>query len=423
MTKIACAAFVLSPFAISSCATGTTRPGIGGNGDGGEAGEWGAQSSSSSSSSGSGGGSGGGNGGSSSASSSSSSAASSSSSSSSSGGGGGAASFVVLRVGDGISALTGTATRVYIEHLQTDGSPTPGKTTIELPGFASGTNWPLTLSGSASAEGNLSLSSNGKYVVLAGYGADAGTPVVNTTDANVYPRVVGRIDAQGVVNTTTSLGTAFSTSSVRGATSTDGISIWVSGNGTASLGGVHHTTLGASGTTQILAAPSNARFVNVVSNQLYGTSGAGTFVNVFTIGTGVPTSSGQTATPLPGMPTTTGPSPYAFALVDRLPAVAGVDTLYVADDRAILNGGGIQRWVYDGFSWLHETTFGDGTSGVRGLAAKIEGTGVRIIATTSESPTNRILSVFDEPGFSPIIVPIATSPVNTLYRGVAFAPQ
>jgi hypothetical protein len=330
----------------------------------------------------------------------------------------------VLRAGDGGLALTGSATPVFIEHLQTaDGTPTPGKATIALPPVQNGFNQALTLSGSASAEGNLSLSSNGKYVFLVGYSAPVDTPSVSATDATIYPRIVGRIDAQGNVNTTTSLGTAFNASSVRGATSTDGISIWVSGNGTAAVGGVHYTTLGAFGSTQILSAPNNARFVHAISNQLFGSSGAGTFVNVFTIGSGFPTSTGQTATSLPGMPTVTGPSPYSFALVDRLPGIAGVDTLYVADDRSIANGGGIQRWVYDGFSWTLETTFGDGTSGVRGLAATIEGTGVRIVATTSESPTNRILSVFDEPGSSPIIVPIATSPTNTLYRGVAFAPQ
>jgi len=292
-----------------------------------------------------------------------------------------------------------------------------------MPPFTAGSNWAFTLSGTATAEGNLSLSANCQYVLAAGYGADIGTATVNATDASIYPRVVARIDAFGTVDTTTSLGTAFNTSSVRGATSTDGFDLWISGNGTAPVGGVHYATLGASTTAQLVAAPNNARFVHVFDNQVYASSGAGTYVNVFTVGTGLPTSPGQTATSLPGMPTVAGPSPYSFALLDLLGGVPGLDTMYVADDRSIANGGGIQRWVYDGFSWTLETTFGDGTSGVRGLAATVEGAGVRIIATTSETPTNRILSIYDEPGFSPSIVPIAISPTNTLYRGVAFAPQ
>jgi len=312
--------------------------------------------------------------------SSSSSSASSSSSSSSSGGGSGSTTFVVLRVGDGGATLTGSATPVFIDYLETDGTPTPGKLSIAMNPFTVGSTWAFTLSGTAAAEGNLSLSSNGKYVIAAGYGADIGTATVSSTDASIYPRVVARIDAFGNVDTTTSLGTAFSASSVRGATSTDGFSFWVSGNGTAAVGGVHFATLGSATATQIIAAPNNARFVHVFGNQLYGSSGAGTYVNVFTIGTGTPTMAGQTATSLAGMPTVAGPRPYSFAMLDRLGGVPGLDTMYVADDRSLANGGGIQRWVYDGFSWTLETTFGDGTSGVRGLAAQIEGSGVRIIA-------------------------------------------
>lgn len=353
----------------------------------------------------------------------SSSSAASSSSSTSSGGGSGSQSFVALRVGDGSLALTGNATPVYIEHFQVDGSPTPGKFTTALPTFASGGNNALTLSGTATAEGNLSLSADGSYVLVAGYAAGVGTTLVNTTDASIYPRVVGLIDSFDNVDTSTSLGAAFNLSSVRGATSTDGFSIWVSGNGTAPVGGVHFTTLGSFDATQIISAPNNARFVHVFGNQLYGTSGAGTYVNVFTVGSGLPMSGGQIATSLPGMSTVAGPSPYSFAFVDREVGISGLDTLYVADDRSLINGGGIQRWVYDGFNWTNDITMGDGTSGCRGLAAAIEGSGVRIIATTSESPTNRILSVYDEAGFNPTVVPIATSPTNTLYRGVAFAPK
>jgi hypothetical protein len=250
-----------------------------------------------------------------------------------------------------------------------------------------------------------------------------GITSIQTSDATIYPRVVGRIDAFGNINTTTSLGTAFSGSAVRAATSTDGSSLWISGNGTATTGGVFHSFLGALTSTQILADPANMRFVHVVNNQLYGSSGTGVYVNVFTIGSGLPMAAGQLASTLYGMPTTPGPSPYSFALLDRSAAISGVDTLYVADDRSFANNGGIQRWEYDGFSWTNTATFTDGTAGARGLAATIEGTGVRIIATTSESPTNRILSIYDEPGFSPIVVPIATSPTNTLYRGVAFAPK
>ncbi len=261
-------------------------------------------------------------------------------------------------------------------------------------------------------------------MLVAGYGATVGTADVATSNATTYPRVVGRIDASGTIDTSTTLGAEFSSKSVRGATSTDGVSIWVSGNGNSLTGGVLLTTFGSTAASQVLLTPSNVRFVHIFDNQLYGTSGSAMFTNVFAIGTGVPTTPGQTGTTLAGMSTATGPSPYSFALVDRSPAISGLDTLYVADDEPASAGGGVQRWVYNGTSWKKDATFKNGTVGVRGLAAAIEGNGVRILATTAENiAPNRILSIFDEPGSSPTIVAIATSPANTFYRGVALAPK
>src|SRR5262245_5901432 len=42
-----------------------------------------------------------------------------------------------------------------------------------------------------------------------------------------------------------------------------------------------------------------------------------TFQSVFTIGSGLPTTAGQTASVLPGLPMSSGPSPYGFLLLDR----------------------------------------------------------------------------------------------------------
>ena len=55
------------------------------------------------------------------------------------------------------------------------------------------------------------------------------------------------------------------------------------------------------------------------------------FTNVFSIGTGEPTTAGQAVTVFPGM-LITGASPYGFALLDRSAAVAGLDTLYISEE-------------------------------------------------------------------------------------------
>ena len=84
----------------------------------------------------------------------------------------------------------------------------------------------------------------------------------------------------------------------------------------------------------------------IFGGQLYGSSGSGGFTNVFTIGSGLPVTVNQTATPLPGLPTT-GASPYGFVLFDLDAAVAGNDTLYLADDMARLAEVDLRRQQLD----------------------------------------------------------------------------
>jgi hypothetical protein len=400
----------LAALALFACAKGTTLAGGSGGGGGDDSSSSTEQASSSSAGPGSGGGGG----------------ASSSSSSSSGAGGGGPNALLplfLLRIGDGVSTLTSAAAPVFVERRLSDGSAAPGGPgTIALPTTSSGGNLPLTLSGTATSEGNLSLSANGNFVFLAGYAAGVGTPSVASSTSDIIPRVVGRIDSTFQIDTTTVLGAAFSGSNVRGATSPDGSTLFVSGNSTSGAGGIQYANLGVPGSTQILADPSNTRCVHIAAGKLYATSGAGTFTNVFSIGLGLPTSPGQTAQSLPGLPTSLA-SPYSFALLDRSPGVSGVDTLYVADDRSAASGGGIQKWIFDGVSWAFETSFSDGTSGVRGLAAMVSGAGVRIVATTSEASENKLITVFDDNVTPPAVALIAIAAPNTAYRGVAFAPQ
>src|SRR5262249_51215077 len=151
--------------------------------------------------------------------------------------------------------------------------------------------------------------------------------------------------------------------------------------------------------TQVLAAPNNARFVHIFGGQLFGSASSGTFVNVFTVGTGTPTTTGQTATPLPGMPTSgaPAPSPLSFVMFDRNPAVPGLDTLYVADDRALASGGGIQKWTFDGSTWTLTNTLKQGiTQGVRGLAGLVTGSNVTLIATTAAASANTVVVFVDD---------------------------
>src|SRR5204862_488216 len=106
-------------------------------------------------------------------------------------------------------------------------------------------NLPLTNSGSASSEGALSLSGDGRFLVLAGYAAPPGTAGVAGSTTAAVRRVIGRIDAAGIIDTSSLLTTAFSANNVRSAASADGSGFWAAGAG-GGTGGIWFIPLGAS---------------------------------------------------------------------------------------------------------------------------------------------------------------------------------
>jgi hypothetical protein len=330
-------------------------------------------------------------------------------------------SFMVVRVGDGTAALTNASTAVFLEQRQLDG--TLIGTPVALPIAVAGANQPLTLAGTSTSEGMLALSRDGHYVTLAGYAAAPGVTGIAATTATATNRIVGRISAAFAIDTSTRLDTAFSTGNPRAAASDDGTAFWVAGTGGAGVGGMWTIALGMTTGVQVLAAPNNCRTAGIFGGQLYGSASSAPFVNVFSVGTGLPTSGGQTATSLNGMPTTAGPSSYGFVLFDRSPAVAGLDTLYVADDRAPTNGG-IQKWTFDGTTWTLAATFNTGlTSGVRGLAGLVTGANVTLLATTSQALPNTVVQFVDDGSATPAATVLATVIANAVYRGIAFSPR
>jgi alpha-tubulin suppressor-like RCC1 family protein len=328
----------------------------------------------------------------------------------------------VVRVGAvGGPALSNASTAVFIEERRLDGNLAG---TVSLPTAVSAPNQPFTLSGSASSEGALTLSTDGHALAMAGYATAPGLAGVASTTAAAVPRVVARIDAAGVVSTSTSLGTDFSGNNVRGALASP-TGFWVVG----ATGGMFFVADGSTnGGIAIATNLLNMRTVNAWGGQLYGSAQSGTFVNVFSVGSGLPTTAPQTATSLPGMPTAAGPSPYAFILLDRDPAVAGIDTMYVADDRAAASGGGIQKWTLAtaGGSWSLVGTLNVAATpiGFRGLTGSLSGGVVTLIGTTTDT-LNRLVVLTDSAIGAPAATAtvIATATTNTVYRGVALSPQ
>jgi hypothetical protein len=314
----------------------------------------------------------------------------------------------VLRVGTGTGSLGPAATAVFIDTYDLRTNTKVGTTA------ATG----LTLSGTAISEGLMTRSSDGRYLVFAGYKADPGTPSVNAATASTVNRGVGRLDGSGTFIVAATLTNAFNGSNVRSATTADGSMYWVAGNASNSTGGIHHVVHNSLGeSTQILGNPyNNARGVAASGGQLYMSTGSGTNKPIFAVGTGLPATSGQTATGLNGLPSFG--SAYGFVFLDRDPSVEGDDTLYVADDGT---PGGVFKFVKDASgTWASKLLTNPGKA--RGVAAIVDGDTVQLVATTTENTANRLVTFVDDGTDTATWTTVASAPANTAFRGVALAP-
>jgi hypothetical protein len=274
-------------------------------------------------------------------------------------------------------------------------------------------------------------------------------------------------DTTTVLPLTVSAGVGpFLANNARSAVTDSGTSFWLGGDGTpTSNGGVWFST----GPVQILNGPTKVRVCQIYStdgtsanSQLYCTASSAGFANVFTVGTGLPTTAPQTATALSGLPTTSGPSPFSFVFLNLATENPEVnpDTLYITDESKPAGtaaagmtcaGGGIQKWtradnvspwVCIGTIQTSHTTPSVPTgafAGVRGLTASVAGDGtITLIATTaptgSGNPPNAIISCTDQratvPGASGGCITLSatalatgsTTIASSLYRGAALAP-
>jgi len=323
--------------------------------------------------------------------------------------------IVVERLGDGSTALSSAAAPVFLDEY------TPAGTLVQsiaMPTAVAGSNKRLTDSGSATSNGYLSRSTDGRYLVLPGYDANVGTASV--AGAAGITRVVGRVDSNGAVDTTTSFTNGYTGNNFRSAASTDGTDIWLGGTATSD-GGVRYIQFGGTSTTPISTTVTNTRNVNIFGGQLYVSAASLTFQGVAAVGSGTPTTSGQTTTLLPGFPTASGPGPYSYFFADLDAGVTGLDTVYVADDRTSASGG-IQKWCLVGGTWTLKNTI---QTPCRGLTGSVSGSTVTLYLTTQ--PTlNSLATLTDTAGYdvanNGTVSTLATATTNKVFRGVALAP-
>jgi hypothetical protein len=324
-----------------------------------------------------------------------------------------AGNVVVYRVGDGSATLSLTMAKVYLDEYTPSGTlvqsillPTTGKK-ISMIGRGEG--------------GYLTLSENGKYLVIPGWDVDAGVTVSSVVGLN---RSLGLVDFNAGVSNVTVVTNNPGNTQIASTITDDGSNYWIGGGNR-----VEYVPGGSSTATAITTLTSPSYGVAISQGQLY----AGTSMltqPLIKIGSGLPTTSGQTVTTLPGFPDRTNPRQFAFADLDA--TVPGMDVLYLASQNSA--GGGIQKYSLVNGSWVLNGTVGIYDDLYAGLTIKVSAGIVTIFATRKGSNTTlvkggELVSLTDNSGYNGTLsgtpTVLASVPVadTRAFRGITNVPS
>jgi hypothetical protein len=292
--------------------------------------------------------------------------------------------IVVYRQGDGTADLTtmsGLMAPVFLDEYTPTGTLVQS---IAMP--VSGKK--LTAVVDYGAYGSMSLSADGRYLVVPGYDLEPGNADYIGDKSIAMVNFNGTISSMTVV-ANPNFDIFFS------ATSDNGNNLWLGGEG----GGIQFTHAGDVSATTINS--SDNRQVGITNGQLYASLENSPY-GIAAIGTGLPTTAGQTAARLPGFPIK--PSMNQFAFADMDPGVPGVDVLYVADQSS--SGGGLEKYSLVGGTWVSNGTIGTEADGYVGLTIKVSANTVTIFATRNGSNTSNntgggdLVSLTDNSGYN-----------------------
>lgn len=353
---------------------------------------------------------------------------------------------VVLQVGNGVDVFLGDDAAPVVLKEFTTVPDAPPVQEIVMPNNVDplpvGENHKLTLGYGEFRAGVLTQSVDGRYLTLIGYDADLYEYQPAATYALEIPRVIGRIDKAGTVDTTTAISDYVegcyegdANGGPRSVVTTDGIKMWLSGRGNTPSNNVRFTTYGSTTSIRINNSSTykDVRYVNVFNGQLYATYNISGHRGVYVVGTGLPETCCQPISKLLDLKSSAGAnSPYGFCFIDSR-------TAYLADDQMVSAGGGLQRFNYEfdpvsqTEKWVYKYTLKDGLLSQPDSQAIKQVAGTRgpdgnpvlyVITAEIENPgtQNRLMMVTDTGTGTDAFVPLQTAPPYTIFRGVALAP-
>ena len=313
-----------------------------------------------------------------------------------------AGNLAVLRIGDGTETLGSSGNSIFIDQFTTNGTLAGS---IVLPDNATNA---LIISGSASSEGALTRSADGRLLIVGGYNialTNSASSLPGSSSTNV-PRALGVLDALGnftLVGVTTS---QYSANNMRAGASDGRGNYWGAG--------------AASGTFYFGGGPTNTVQTNVANSIVIQDLGGNLYFSTQKTTNGIWKIPGTPTVPVTNaavfLSAGSKAATYAFVLN------ASATTAYLADD-TLKGSGGIQRWDVSGGAWAMTYAFTSLTNvGARGVAVDFSGGQPVIYATTAENSPNRLVAITDT-GAASAATTLATAGVNQIFRGVAFAPN
>jgi hypothetical protein len=363
--------------------------------------------------------------------------------------------LVVLRLGDGVQALSGsTGNTIYLDQYTTNGTYISSiQIPDNLPGlpYGYGTNktivgsQPLILPGAGTNEvvneGALTLSGDQQYLTLAGY--QLAYPFKNadvTAGGTSFIRGIYGVNAygnSGLLYTNEGLYSG-GPHTIRSAVTLDETNFWTTGQA-GSGGGVKYVNATVtsyatgSGIPTLTSSATGSRVIQIInisgSPQLVFSDPLGALGSGLYIAEGLPEPPASVTTNVTQLALNEGGTPNDFAISPD------GNTVYIADGRPYVNSGtqagGIERWDWDGsgyaFSYALPTV---GTNGAQDLTVYFPqdvsawGPGVLgavIYATPSIVTNNVLISVADNGAGSSSTALITAGP-NEVLRGLRFGP-
>jgi hypothetical protein len=317
----------------------------------------------------------------------------------------GAGDLAVLQVGSTTEVQTNTGNSVVIDNFSTNGSMIFA---YQVPNSGSDA---LIISGSASSEGNLSLSADGTSLALAGYNVDVGGSVaLASASSTTAPRAFGRMGIGGGFTLEGVITDQFSSNNVRTAVSDGTNNFWVGGG----VSGTYYAGFDEPSNT-VQSVDANTRVLAIQNGNLYFCVGSGSGTLGIYSFAGTPVTN---ATPALVLATGSSSSPDNFAF-----SPSGT-TLYIADDNSFSKGGGVQRWDLTGTTWAltYDLKPETGKTGARSIAVDFSGPNPIIYGVTTESTANLLFSIIDT-GSTSVATLLSTAPAGANYRSIQLAPH